>query len=51
MSLAETVKERMGNGTAAQSFTKDLYERFDSLGISEEEFGLLTGGIFGAGAR
>ncbi|BGO88536.1 hypothetical protein NBRC10512_003366 [Rhodotorula toruloides] len=51
MSLAETVKERMGNGTAAQSFTKDLYERFDSLGISEEEFGLLTGGIFGAGVE
>ncbi|BGP28415.1 hypothetical protein JCM10296v2_000147 [Rhodotorula toruloides] len=30
---------------------KGSYERFDSLGISEEEFGLLTGGIFGAGVE
>ncbi|GAA5836218.1 hypothetical protein JCM11251_007397 [Rhodosporidiobolus azoricus] len=49
MSLAEVVKERMEEGKAPQSFTKDLYERFDQLGITEQEFGLLTGGIFGAG--
>ncbi|GAA6010246.1 hypothetical protein JCM10207_005685 [Rhodosporidiobolus poonsookiae] len=51
MSLAETVKERMLKGTATQSFTRDLYERREQLGISDEEFGLLTGGIFGAGVE
>ncbi|GAA6010249.1 hypothetical protein JCM10207_005686 [Rhodosporidiobolus poonsookiae] len=51
MSLAETVKERMQKGSAAPSFTRDLYERREQLGISDEEFGLLTGGIFGAGVE
>lgn len=49
MSLANTVKERMDKGTAAPSFTRDLWERRGEIGINEEEFGLLTGGIFGAG--
>ncbi|ORY80246.1 cytochrome P450, partial [Leucosporidium creatinivorum] len=49
MSLANTVKERMEKGTAAPSFTRDLWERRGEIGINEEEFGLLTGGIFGAG--
>ncbi|BGP36277.1 hypothetical protein JCM10449v2_000175 [Rhodotorula kratochvilovae] len=51
MSLANTVKERMEKGTAAPSFTKDLLERREELGISDAEFGLLTGGIFGAGVE
>lgn len=49
MSLANTVKERMEKGTAAPSFTRDLWERRGEIGINDEEFGLLTGGIFGAG--
>ncbi|GAA6007591.1 cytochrome P450 [Rhodotorula paludigena] len=49
MSLADTVKERMHKGTAAPSFTRDLLEKRDQLGISDQEFALLTGGIFGAG--
>ncbi|GAA5899096.1 hypothetical protein JCM6882_004616 [Rhodosporidiobolus microsporus] len=49
MSLADTVKQRMEKGTAPQSFTRDLYERRDQVGITDQEFGLLTGGIFGAG--
>ncbi|GAA6041644.1 hypothetical protein JCM8097_007787 [Rhodosporidiobolus ruineniae] len=51
MSLTDTVKERMEKGTAPQSFTKDIIERRDQLGISDQEFALLTGGIFGAGVE
>lgn len=49
MGLTDTVKERMNDGTAAPSFTRDLIERRKELGISDSEFALLTGGIFGAG--
>ncbi|GAA5975070.1 hypothetical protein JCM11641_000019 [Rhodosporidiobolus odoratus] len=51
MSLAETVKERMEEGRAPKSFTRDLYEGFEAAKIGWGEFGILTGGIFGAGVE
>lgn len=51
MSLANTVQERMETGTASPSFTRDLLERRDSIGLSDGELALLTGGIFGAGVE
>ncbi|GAA5989469.1 hypothetical protein JCM11641_007313 [Rhodosporidiobolus odoratus] len=50
LNLAETVKARMAEGRAAPSFTKDLYEEgFEAAKVTQDEFSILTGGIFAAG--
>ncbi|KAL8279126.1 hypothetical protein RQP46_008382 [Phenoliferia psychrophenolica] len=50
MGLVGQVEERIKLATAAPSFAKDLLERGrEAVGLSDGEFGLLVGGIVGAG--
>ncbi|KAK4704861.1 hypothetical protein P7C70_g1351, partial [Phenoliferia sp. Uapishka_3] len=49
MGLIHQCADRIQLGTAAPSFAKDLLERREGLEITDGEFGLLVGGIVGAG--
>lgn len=51
MGLIGQVEDRVQNATAAPSFAKDLLEMkaAGKLGLNDGEFGLLVGGVVGAG--
>ena len=51
LGLAAVVEQRMADGTAGPSFTRDLIELGDQSGLTEGEFALLSGGIVGAGVE